>query len=1835
MRRNLGLALIAIVAVVLTILLPTGLAKRNDNVVRHSNSNGQLLPELFRVGKPAQDSAAPIAMRPVKFAESIPVRDFPAPATKKWAGKVRELEHFEKDEAAEGKYDVEEINEKNREITRRTDANAPRTADQALSTKNSRGNAPAPNAPNPPSLSFEGESIAETIAIGQGFLPPDTNGDVGPAHYVQTVNVTFRIWDKAGNPLTPVASLNTLFGPIGGACGSSEDGDPIVLYDQLADRWLISQFCTVANPNNHQLIAISKNGDPTGAYYLYDYMMPNNKFNDYPHFGMWPDGYYMTDNQFNQAGTAFQQAGVFAFDRNKMLVGDPAASFIYFDTAVLFPPGGANGPDGIGGMLPADMEGYIPPAAGAPCPFAYFQAGEFGEPADQLRIFDFHADFTVVANSTFTERVGSPLAVAAFDPVPVPNSRNVVAQPPPATAASFLDAISDRLMFRLSYRNLGSSETLVANHTVNAATNPLFRAGVRFYQLNRATPAAAFTIAEQQTWAPADTEQRWMGSAATNFKNDLAVGFSTSSVTAAPSIRYAARLGTDTPGTGLAQGEQSIVVGGGSQTSTSGRWGDYSDLTVDPSDDCSFWYTQEYYSVSSEPGNSTAPWHTRIAKFAPGPCATSPRGTISGTVTNCQTGLPIPNAFVSISGGYSRGTDGAGTYSAVVAPGTYNASVTGFGYDTASTTGLVVANGGAVTFNACLNGNLKQPVADGGSVTADSCNSNGAIDPNETITVSLGVKNTGTLNTANLVGTLQATGGVTSPSGPQNYGVVVAGGATVFRSFTFTAGNFACGAPLVATLQLQDGPTDLGTVTYNFTTGTISVSNYSSGDISVAIPDNAPAVDIPITVADVMTLSDVNVSFRINHTFDGDLTIALVHPDGTVIPLATNRGSSGINFGTGTLDCAGVPTFIDDQAATAISAGAAPFAGSFKPESPLSALNGKPSNGAWKLRVQDTAAQDTGTVGCVKLELNKRSVCCGALINAVPPAVLTAESISPANNAPDPEETVTVNLSLINVGGNNTTNLVATLQPTGGVAGPSGPQNYGVVVAGGPAVTRPFTFTAQGTCGSTITLTLALQDGSTNLGTVTYTLTLGAPSVTPVFNENFDGVTAPALPAGWVTAATGVEVAWVTSTTNPNSAPNDAFAPDVSNIGNTTLDTPTFNVPATGAQLTFRNLFNMEASGITPTRGFDGMVLEISINGGAFNDITTGGNAFIAGGYTRTIDATFGSPIAGRPAWSGLSGGSTAAPTYITSTINLPAAAAGQPVKLRWRAGTDNSAVAAGAAGVRIDNIAIVTNGFACASQTCTITAPTSMTIPPGTCGTIVNYSPAVSFTGACGTVVVNPPSGSFFGIGTRTVLVRGTRADASFTDASFPVTVQESETQATGLGANVTNNYCNTTVTYTTVSGAGSTTVVDAPAQTLPPPYVHCTSCPELNITTTAAFTGPVTTCITMPASTDLTTFRQLRILHGEPALVNRTISSSFGNKTLCARTTTVSPFVVALDPTLPTAAPASISGRVTASDGNPLAGVTMNLSGARSGKVITDSDGNYRFENVDTDNFYTVTPAILNYHFSPENRSFSLVANQTDAVFTATRDAVIHGNVIDTPDYFVRQHYVDFLGREPDEAGFNFWSDQIISCGGNAACIERRTINVSAAYFLSIEFQETGGLVDGLYRISYGRAPLYSEFIPDTRTVANHIVVGVGSWQADLEASKQAFANAWVQRPDFQSAYGGLGNESYVDALISHTGIVFSQSERNSLVDGLAKGTLTRAGALRQIADNEGFVSAKRNAAFVMMQYFGYLRRDPDASGYQFWLNKLNQFNGNFEQAEMVKAFILSGEYRDRFRQ
>jgi hypothetical protein len=246
---------------------------------------------------------------------------------------------------------------------------------------------------------------------------------------------------------------------------------------------------------------------------------------------------------------------------------------------------------------------------------------------------------------------------------------------------------------------------------------------------------------------------------------------------------------------------------------------------------------------------------------------------------------------------------------------------------------------------------------------------------------------------------------------------------------------------------------------------------------------------------------------------------------------------------------------------------------------------------------------------------------------------------------------------------------------------------------------------------------------------------------------------------------------------------------------------------------------------------------------------------------------------------------------------------------------------------------------------------------------------------------------------------------------------------------------------------------------------------------------------------------------------------------------------------------------------------------------------------------------------------------------------------NPIDNTHFFVRQHYIDFLNREPDAAGLAFWVNNIESCGANAACRELKRIDTSAAFFLSIEFQETGFLVHRVYRAAFNRLSRYREFIRDSQEIGRGVVVGQAGFEAQLEANKQAFADEFVTRAEFLAIYGGLTNEQYVDALNANTGGSLSASERNALVAGLNSATETRGTVLRKVADNATFKAREFNPAFVLMQYFGYMRRNPDDppdtdfSGYNFWLAKLNSFGGDFREAEMVKAFLLATEYRQRF--
>ncbi len=305
-------------------------------------------------------------------------------------------------------------------------------------------------------------------------------------------------------------------------------------------------------------------------------------------------------------------------------------------------------------------------------------------------------------------------------------------------------------------------------------------------------------------------------------------------------------------------------------------------------------------------------------------------------------------------------------------------------------------------------------------------------------------------------------------------------------------------------------------------------------------------------------------------------------------------------------------------------------------------------------------------------------------------STLLVESCMPTNGAIDPGETVTVDFRLQNIGTAATTNLVATLLATGGVTNPSSPQSYGVLAPGGGSAVQPFTFTANGNCGGIITATLQLQDGPSNYGTVSYNFTLGQlGGSTNVLAQNFDSVTKPALPSGWTTTATGAQSPWITTNLNADTSPNAAFSPDPGNVGVNELVSPTINIVSPAAQLRFRNNYQLEAYAFDNVTAFDGGVLEIKIGSGSFIDILAAGGSFITNGYNRTISSSYGNPLAGRQAWSGNSGG------YITTIARLPANAAGQPVQLKWRCGSDNSV---SKSGWYIDTISVSDSNFVCCS---------------------------------------------------------------------------------------------------------------------------------------------------------------------------------------------------------------------------------------------------------------------------------------------------------------------------------------------------------------------------------------------------------------------------------------------------------------------------------------------------------------------------------------------------------
>ena len=461
--------------------------------------------------------------------------------------------------------------------------------------------------------------------VGCNCAPPDPNGAVGLTQYVQIVNEGYQVFDKAtGNSVLGPRSISSIWGGFGGVCETGGSGDPVVLYDHLANRWLISQFAGTSTITD-ECVAISTGSDATGSYYRYGFHLGSNFF-DYPHLGVWPDGYYMSMNVFNAAGTQYLGPQPFAFDRGKMLNGQPA-TFV----SPVGPLGGSIDP-----FLPSDLDGSRLPPAGAPNSFVGFP-GQATNP--NYTTYHFHVDFVTPGNSTFTTFANPP--AAGFTAL-CPTTRACVPQSG-VTSANYLDGIGDRLMFRLAYRNFGDHESVVGTYTVKSGNV----AGLRWFELRNVT-SGPVTVFQQSTYQP-DTTWRWMGSAAMDGQGNLAIGFSASSSSIHPQLRYAGRLATDPLNT-LGQGEAHLFDGAGSQTGSGNRWGDYSALTVDPVDDTTFWYTNEYYS-----SNTSYNWRTRIGSFklatgAPTPTPSpTPTPVVSPTPTPTPAVSPTPTPTVSPS----------------------------------------------------------------------------------------------------------------------------------------------------------------------------------------------------------------------------------------------------------------------------------------------------------------------------------------------------------------------------------------------------------------------------------------------------------------------------------------------------------------------------------------------------------------------------------------------------------------------------------------------------------------------------------------------------------------------------------------------------------------------------------------------------------------------------------------------------------------------------------------------------------------------------------------------------------------------------------------------------------------------------------------------------------------------------------------------------------------------------------------------------------------------------------------------------------------------------------
>jgi Carboxypeptidase regulatory-like domain/Putative Ig domain/FG-GAP-like repeat/Ig-like domain CHU_C associated len=546
---------------------------------------------------------------------------------------------------------------------------------------------PGPNVQAPGTImNFDGLDFANW---GAGH-PPDTNGDVGRDYYIQTINTSIGIFRKSDGVRVAAFTFNTFMsqGNFGNLCDTNNFGDPVVLYDSFEDRWIITDFAFQLNaggavinpPGSFQCVAASMSGDPvTGGWHFYSINTAGG-LGDYPKFGIWPDGLYMSANMFGYpAGGAFQSARAYAFNKAQMYAGSPTVQVVTFN---------------IGGgdftVIPSNarLQSGTPPAG---TPNYFVSTWQF---TNALTVYKFHVNWNSIATSTLTGP-DIPIAATSWPNASVANA--------PSLGGNTLDVLQIRNMMQNQYTSLGGAESLWTTHTVRRGNTTGF-AAPRWYQTDVTSGTVNPNITQAATWDPdgANVIYRFMPSLAVDRAGDMALGYSTSSSTTKPAIKYAGRLATDPINT-LGQSEQLLIQGTGTQLGNCGgaaciRWGDYSAMTLDP-DGCTFWYTNLYYAADG------LNHQTRIGSFAFPSCTTvGAGGTVNGTVTFTAGGAPVNNATVAL-GSRTTTTDASGSFSFTTIPaGTYATLTASYpGYNTATATNIVVTDGGTTTQNLSLD----------------------------------------------------------------------------------------------------------------------------------------------------------------------------------------------------------------------------------------------------------------------------------------------------------------------------------------------------------------------------------------------------------------------------------------------------------------------------------------------------------------------------------------------------------------------------------------------------------------------------------------------------------------------------------------------------------------------------------------------------------------------------------------------------------------------------------------------------------------------------------------------------------------------------------------------------------------------------------------------------------------------------------------------------------------------------------------------------------------------------------------------------------------------------